>query len=67
MKRVDVKPNTYIDSSKKIHNKDPKFEIGGNVRVSKYKDIFAKGYTPNWCEEVFVINKVKNTMSWTCY
>ena len=67
MKRVDVKPNTYIDSSKKIHNKDPKFEIGGNVRVSKYKDIFAKGYTPNWCEEVFVIKKVKNTMSWTCY
>ena len=67
MKRVDVKPNTYIDSSKKIHNKDPKFEIGGNVRVSKYKDIFAKVYTPNWCEEVFVIKKVKNTMSWTCY
>ena len=46
MKPVDVKPSTYIDSSKK-NNKDPKFKIGDIVRTSKYKNIFAKGYVPN--------------------
>ena len=56
MKPVDVKSNTYIDSSKEIIDKDPK--IDDIVRTSKYK-----GYTPNWSEEVFVIKKVKNTMS----
>ena len=56
---VDVKPNTYIDFSKEIDNKNPKFKIGHTVRVSKYKNIFVKVYTPNWSEEVFVIKKVK--------
>ena len=60
MKPVDVKTNAYIDSSKSINNKDPKIKIGDIVRISKYKNIFAKGYTPNGSEEVFVINKVKN-------
>ena len=41
------------------------FEVGDRVRISKYKNIFAKGYTPNWSEEVFVIKKVKNTVPWT--
>ena len=59
------KTSTYIESSKKINNKDPKFKIGDIVRISKYKNIFAKGYTPNWSEEVFVIKKVKNTVPWT--
>ena len=44
---------------------DPKFKIGGIVRMSKYKNIFAKGYVPNWSEEDFVIKKVKNTVPWT--
>ena len=35
------------------------------IRISKYKNIFAKGYAPNWPEEVFVINKVNNTVPWT--
>ena len=65
MKPVDVKPKTYIDSSKEINNKDPKFKIGDIVRISKYKYLFVKGYTPNWSEEVFVTKKVKNTVSWT--
>ena len=60
MKPVNVKDNTYIDS-----NKDPRFKIGDQVRISKYKYIFAKGYIPNWSEEVFVIKKVKNTFPWT--
>ena len=61
MKPVDVKDNKYID----FENKDQKFKIGDHVRISKYKNIFAKGYTPNWSEEIFVINKIKNTVPWT--
>ena len=63
-KPVDVKSNIYIDSSKEINNKDPKFKIADIVRISKY-NIFAKGCTPNQSEEVFVIKKVKNTVRWT--
>ena len=65
MKPVDVKSNTYIESSKEINNKNPKFKIGDTVRISKYKNIIAKDYTPNWSDEVFVIKKVKNTVPWT--
>ena len=65
MKSIDVKDNAYINTDKEINNKDPTFKVGGRVRISKYKNIFAKGYTPNWFEEVFVIKKVKNTVPWT--
>ena len=66
MKPTDVKDNTYINADKEINNKDPKFKVGDHVRISKYKNIFAKGwYMPNWSEEVFVIKKVKNTVPWT--
>ena len=65
IKPVDVKWSTYIDSSIEINNKDPKFKIGDTDRISKYKNIFAKGYIPNWSEKVFVIKKVKNTVPWT--
>ena len=65
MKTVDVKDNTYIDFKKEVNDKDPKFKVGDNVRISKYKNIFAKRYTPNCSEEVFVIKKVKNTVPWT--
>ena len=62
MKPVDVKSNTYIDSSEWINDGDPKFKIGDTVRISKYKNIFLKGYVPDWSEEVFVIKKIKNTV-----
>ena len=65
MKPIDVKDNTYINTDKEINNKDPKFKVGDRVRISKYKNIFAKGYMPNWSEEVFIIKKVKNTIPWT--
>ena len=65
MKPVDVKENTYIDFEKEVNDKDPKFQVGDYVRISKYKDIFAKGYTPNWSEEVFITSKIKNTVPWT--
>ena len=59
---IDVKNNTYINTDKETNDKDSKFKVGDRVRISKYKNIFAKGYTPNWSEEVFVIKKVKNTV-----
>ena len=59
MKPSDVKDNTYIDFEKEVNDKDPKFKVGDHVRISKYKNIFAKGCTPNWSEEVFVIKKRK--------
>ena len=59
MKPVDVKDNTYIDFEKDVNDKDSKFKVGDHVRISKYKNIFAKGYMPNW-SEVFVISKIKN-------
>ena len=65
MKPIDVKDNTYINTSKKINHKDHKCKAGDCVRISKYKNIFAKEYMPNWSEEVFVIKKVKNTIPWT--
>ena len=65
MKPIDVKDNTYIDFKKEVNDKDPKFKVGDHVRISKHKNIFAKGYTPNWTEDVFVIKKVKNTVPWT--
>ena len=65
MQPIDVKDNTYINTSKEINNKDPKFKVGDRVRISKYKKIFAKGYMPNWSEEVFVIKTIKNTVPWT--
>ena len=65
MKPVDVKSNTYINVSKEINDKNPKFKVGDNVRISKYKNVFAKGYTLNWSEEVFVIKNFKSTVPWT--
>ena len=64
MEPVDFKDDTYIDFKKEVSDKDPKFKVGDHVRISKCKNIFAKGYTPNW-SEVFVIKKVKNTVPQT--
>ena len=65
MKPQDVTDIKYVEYSEETNKKDPKFKIGDHVRISKYKNIFAKGYTPNWSEEVFVVNKVPNTVPWT--
>ena len=65
MNSIDVKDNTYINTDKEANDKDPKFKVGDHVIISKYKNIFAKDYTPNWSEEVFVVKEVKNTVPWT--
>ena len=65
VKPVDVKDNTYIDFNTEVNDRDPKFKVGDHVRIFKYKNIFANGYTPNWSEEVFVVSEIKNTVPWT--
>ena len=67
MEPVDLKSNTYINSSKEINDKDPKFKIGDTVRISKYKNIFTKGHVLNWPEDVFVLKKFEQTMPWTYF
>ena len=64
MKTFDVRSSTYSNSSKGINEKDPKFKFADIVRLSKYKNIFVKGYTLNWLEEVILIKDVKNTVPW---
>ena len=63
MKPVDAKSSKYIDFDEKNNNENPKFKVGDHVRISKYKNIFAKGYAPNWSQD-FVITRVKNTVPW---
>ena len=64
MKPIDVGDNkrVYIDE----HNeKDSRFKVGDRVRISKFKNIFAKGYTPNWSTEIFIIDKINDTVPYT--
>ena len=65
MKPADVKANAYIDFSEEVNDKDSKFKVGDHVKISKYKNICAKGYTPNWSKDIFVTKEVKNTVPWT--
>ena len=65
MKPINVKNYTDINTDKEVNDKDPKFQVGVHVRISRYKNIFAKGFTPNWSEEIFVIKEIKNTVPWT--
>ena len=67
MKPADVKSSRYVGFIIENYDKNPKFKVSGYVRISKYKNIFAKGCTPNWPEEVLVIKKVKNIVLWTYY
>ena len=65
MKPKDVKNDNkrvYIDE----HNeKDSRFKVGDRVTISKFKNIFAKGYTPNWSKEMFIVNKINDTVTYT--
>ena len=64
MKQIDVGNNkrVYIDE----HNeKRSRFKVGDRVRISKFKNIFAKGYTPNWSKEIFTFDKIKDTVPYT--
>ena len=65
MKPNDVTDDNFIEYNEESNKKDPKFKVSDHVRISRYKNIFAKGYTPSWSEEVFIFNKVQNTVPWT--
>ena len=65
MKPIDVTDDSYAEYNKYFNKKDPKFKVGGHVRISKQRNILAKGYAPNWPEEVFVVSGIKNTVWWT--
>ena len=65
MKPIDVTNDSYAEYSEDFNKKGPKFKVNDHVRISKYKNIFAKGYVPNWSEEVFIVNEIKNTVPWT--
>ena len=61
MKPIDVTDDSYAKYNGSSNEKYLKFKVGDHVRISKYKSIFAKGYTPNWSE---VVSKIKNTVPW---
>ena len=67
MKPMDVESDSFAEYNEESNEKDPKFKVGNHVSISKYKNIFAKGYTPNWSEEVFVVKKIKDTVPWTYF
>ena len=65
IKPIDVTSDSYAEYNEDSNEKDPKFKVGDHVRISKYKNIFAKGYTQNWSQEVFIISKIKKAVPWT--
>ena len=67
MKPINVTDHSFVEYNEESNKKDPNFKVGDHVRISKYKNTFAKAYAPNCSEEVFVFNKIKNTVPWTCY
>ena len=65
MEPIDVTDDSCAEYNEDSNKKDPKFNVGDHVRISKYKNIFAKGHAPSWSEEVFIVSKIKNTVPWT--
>ena len=62
MKPIDVTSDSFAEYNEKSKQKEPKFEVGNHVRISKFKNVFAKGYTPNWSEEIIVAKKIEKTV-----
>ena len=62
MKPIDVTGDSYVEYNEDSNKEGPKFKVNGHVRISKYKNIFAKGYVPNWSEDVFIVNEIKNAV-----
>ena len=65
-----MKPIDVVDNNKRVYNdehneKDSRFKVGDRVRISKFKNIFAKGYTPSWSKEIFIVDKINDTVPYT--
>ena len=65
MRPIDFTFDFYAEYNDDSNKKDPKSKVRDRVRLWKHKNIFARGYTQDWSEEVFIINKIKNTVQWT--
>ena len=65
MKPINVEDDSFAEYNEQSNEKYPKFKVGDHVRISKFKNIFAKGYTPNWSDEIFIVKKIKNAVSRT--
>ena len=65
MKPVDVGDDSFAECNEESNEKDPKFKVSDHVRISKFKNVLAKVYTPNWSEEIFIVKKIKNSVPWT--
>ena len=68
---IKMKPEDVKDGNKRIYidennKKDSRFKIDDRVKISKFKNIFANGYTPNWSREIFIANKINDTVPYTC-
>ena len=67
---IKMKPIDVADNNKRVHidehnEKDSRFKVGHRVRISRFKNIFAEGYTPNWNKETFIVNKVNDRVPYT--
>ena len=65
MKPADVGDDSFAKYNEESNEKHPKFKVGDHVRISKFKNVFAKRYTLNWSQEIFIVKKIKNTVPWT--
>ena len=65
MEPIDVKNDSFAEYNEEYNEKGPKLKVDDPVRISKYKNTFAKGYAPNWSEEIFIVKKIQNTVPWT--
>ena len=65
MKPIDVGDDFLAEYNEESNEKGPKLKIGDHARISKYKNIFARGYSPNWSEEVFIVERIRNTVPGT--
>ena len=64
-KRVYIGEHNEKDTTKSSSSERSRFKVGDRVRISKFKNLFAKGYTPNWNREIFIVNKINDTVSYT--
>ena len=65
MKPKSVNSDSFAEYNGESNEKDPKFKVGVHVRISKFINVFSKGFIPNWSEEIFIVKIIKNTVPWT--
>ena len=64
MKPIDVNSDSYAEYNEDSNVTKPKFKVGDDVRISKYKNIFAKRYTQNWLEGFYFVSKIRDNVPW---